>query len=605
MRGPIFSIVPLILVPLALPAADMHVRFARLTLAEGPVEVEQPVTGERIKGECNLPIGQGAWIETDVGGRAEIELDEGSLVRLGPGALAELSDLTRLSTGQRISLVSLERGTLYATGEPAGLDALLIVAPGLEITFLSGARVRVEAGEETSTVAVIEGRVRFSSRAAELDLKQGQTVRVDPRAVDRFQLFREVTAADLDSWNEQRDREAAERGQGTRLAGFPFGLGELDANGKWTEAPELGKVWQPRVAEGWTPFRSGRWRWYDALGYTWVGAEAWGWLPYHYGRWAYVTPGGWVWAPPKDASSDGFHAGAAYWLRGPGLAGCGPLAPGEEWRGGTAPSLYSTANTTFAAYEPGARVVDPGRAPSLPRDPRAAAQFVAALPSPPPLPAISSAHRRKTRVGTTRILPLTADQIYGGQRSEGPETAEQARDGIRIIGAEPPGPGGAPPPAPALTDPPQTYYYYPTPGPESAPLPPEPPPAGVYYPGEYYPGIYLPGVVVIERGRDRHDHPPGAGTGGGGAPSGPDGQGRAGGGQHQPHTTPPPAPPAATHSPAPPPPSHPAPPPAVHPPAPPAPGPQPVTPRSPEGGEDRGRVRNPEGRADTSERRRQ
>ncbi|MBI3667457.1 MAG: FecR domain-containing protein, partial [Acidobacteria bacterium] len=370
-----------------------------MSLAEGSVAVEQPVTGERIQGERNLPVGQGAWIETDVGGRAEVELDEGSFIRLGPGSLAELSDLTRLSTGQRITLVSLERGTLYATGEPKGLDALLVVAPGLQVTFLAGSRLRVEAGEETSIVAVIEGRVRFSSRAAELDLKEGQTVNVDPQAVDRFQLFRELTPAELDKWSEQRDREAGERGQGTRLAGFAGGLGELDASGKWMEAPELGKVWQPRVAEGWTPFHTGRWRWYDALAYTWVSAEAWGWFPYHYGRWAYLTPGGWVWAPPTDPVSDGFHPGAAYWLRGAGFVGWGPLVPGEQWRG-TAPSLYSAANTTFAAYQAGARVLDPERVPPLPRDPRAAGQFLAALPAPPPLPAISAATRRKTRVGT-------------------------------------------------------------------------------------------------------------------------------------------------------------------------------------------------------------
>ena len=107
-----------LLLPTTPFAADMHLRFARLTLAEGRVEVEQPSTGERMAGERNLPVGQGFWVETFPGARTELELDEGSQIRLGAGSLAELSDLTRLSTGQRISLVSLERGTLYATAGP-------------------------------------------------------------------------------------------------------------------------------------------------------------------------------------------------------------------------------------------------------------------------------------------------------------------------------------------------------------------------------------------------------------------------------------------------------------------------------------------------------
>ena len=552
----------LLLTPVELFAADMHLRFARLTLAEGRVEVEHAVTGERMPAERNLPVGQGFWVETAVGAQAELEVDEGSYVRLGPASLAELSDLTRLSTGQRVTLVSLERGILYATSEPSRLDAFVIVAPGLEITFLAGSRVRVEAGDETSTVAVLEGRVRFSSRPAELELRAGHTVHVNAQHEDRFQLLREVTATELDRWNEQRDREAAERAAGPKLPVFLFGLGELDAQGKWIDQGDLGKVWQPRAPEGWAPYRLGHWRWYDGLGYTWVSGEPWGWLPYHYGRWTYTASSGWLWVPAaKEDPEAPFHRGETYWLRAAGFIGWGPLAPGEEWRPDVRPSLYSTANTTFAAYRAGDRVIDPAPALRLAEDPLKSGQFLASLAPPPPWPGLA-AHRKRTRVGTTRILLVTADQSYDSERANAPSPLQEK---IRVVGGEPTSlPVPVEQPAPA--QPPLTYYNYPVVAP--APLPPPLPPS-------YYP-VYVPEIVVVERER----RSPG-GHGGG--------QSHGGNAPGRPEVRPPSTPPASAAPPLPaaPPPKPPAP--AAQPPA-----PKPEAPPSSEGPEHRSRLRSPE-----------
>src|SRR5476651_2760186 len=86
------------------------------------------------------------------------------------------SDL-RLSTGQRVTLLSLDRGLAYFTGEPQGKDALTLAVPGAQVTFIRGARVRLEAQDTWSRILVIEGTVRFSSPAAEMDLHEGQSVR--------------------------------------------------------------------------------------------------------------------------------------------------------------------------------------------------------------------------------------------------------------------------------------------------------------------------------------------------------------------------------------------------------------------------------------------
>ena len=158
----------------------------------------------------------------------------------------------------------------------------MLVTPGAHVTLLRGARVRLQVDAASSRISVIEGVVRLSCPAAELDLREGQTVRVDPANAARFWLDREVPAMDLDRWNEDRDKALA---ASSPAPTYP----SATAWWIWT-APESGyrRTWarrKPKVAEGWAPFQNGRWRWYDAVGYTWVSDESWGWIPYHHGRW--------------------------------------------------------------------------------------------------------------------------------------------------------------------------------------------------------------------------------------------------------------------------------------------------------------------------------
>src|SRR5436853_538045 len=83
-----------------------------------------------------------------------------------------------------------------------------------------GARVRLEARDDSSQFAVIEGRIRFSSPAAEMDLGENQTARVENAARARFFLYREITPLDTDGWNEQRDKALASSGSAGHVPGL-------------------------------------------------------------------------------------------------------------------------------------------------------------------------------------------------------------------------------------------------------------------------------------------------------------------------------------------------------------------------------------------------
>ncbi len=399
----------LLLLPAALFAAQA--RYARLGEFEGKVEVQLQAADAWAPAERNLPLPESAWLRTGTESRLEIELDEGSVCRLGPNSQVEISDYSRLSTGQRVTLLSFDHGLAYFAGQSEGKDALTLVVPGAQVTLERGARIRLEAADAWSQISVLQGSVRFSSPAAEIELREGQTARVEPANPSRFFLEREVSRLDLDAWSIERDKAFAAATSGAHVA-ERYGLQDLDG-GEWVQTADLGAVWKPKVQDGWEPYQSGRWRWYGTLGYTWVSDDRWGWLPYHYGRWARRENLGWVWAP---ANSTVFKPGEVYWLRGAKIVGWGPLAPGEDWDPANPdlgkPRQFLNAYITYADFQPDAAVIDPAGFTARPKDPLAATVLLPALPSPAFLSARLEATRPELRAGSTRVTPALEGITY-------------------------------------------------------------------------------------------------------------------------------------------------------------------------------------------------
>jgi len=449
-------------VTLPMAFAATPARVARAGELEGKVEVQlhpadpwRPVTR-------NLPLTESAWLRTAPGARLEMELDDGSAFRLTGDALCELSDYTRLSTGQRVTVLSLDHGVAYFTGEPDRRDAMILVLPGAQATVRVGTRVRLEARDDATQIAVLEGKVRFSSPGAEMDLAEGEMTRVEKASPTRFFLYREIAPMDTDGWNEQRDRALATSGSARHLPGLRYGLVDLDANGSWIVSNDAGAVWKPKVPAGWIPYRNGQWVWYDEFGYTWVPGESWGWLPFHYGRWMEESGFGWVWAPAKTAV---FKPGEAYWLRETSLVGWGPLAPGESWDARAVPKLYARANTTVGKWKENTRELLPGDEADKLKTTEAV--FVVGPPSPAMDAARLDAVRPVLRAGSTRVVPIVPGVTY--EESSEPEMA-----------AVPPAPPV--PPEPAAAPIPDSA------GPIDGPLPL---PVDIYYPAPAYTGIIV------------------------------------------------------------------------------------------------------------------
>jgi len=324
-------------------------RYARVGEMQGAPEVQVHTADPWRAGERNLPLIESSRIQSGPQDRIEVELDDGSFLRLAGDALAELSDYTQLSTGQRVTLLSIDHGVAYFSGEPRPHDTLSLALPGAQITLRQGSRIRLAAYEQSSNLAVLEGSVKFTTPSLEMELRAGQFIQVYAGASDRFTLLREIPKMEADEWSEGRDK-----------SGAGYGQADLERSGGWISTPELGMVWKPRTDANWRPFRDGRWEWYDEAGYTWVARESWGWLPYHFGRWMQDSTLGWVWSPDRRPNPV-YKPGDVYWLRGTGRIAWGPLAPSEIWTGAGRSQLYAPANSTMAPFLAGVKVIDPAK----------------------------------------------------------------------------------------------------------------------------------------------------------------------------------------------------------------------------------------------------
>src|SRR5580658_9572380 len=217
------------LLPIGLSAGQA--RYARLGDFEGTVQVQLQAADDWRPARRNLPLRELSWLRTDGSARVEVELD-GGILRLGPDSLAELSDYTRLSTGQRITLISLDHGLAYFTGAAEDKDSLMLALPGAQVTIHQGTRLRLEARDPWSFVAAADGVARFSSPTAEFDLNAGQMVKLDPAHPARFFLNREIPPLETDRWCDERDKVLLSTTSAAHLPDLRYGVADLDAYGR-------------------------------------------------------------------------------------------------------------------------------------------------------------------------------------------------------------------------------------------------------------------------------------------------------------------------------------------------------------------------------------
>jgi len=299
---------------LALPAlADSQARIVRLSDVQGSVQIDKNTGLGFENAFLNLPITQGAQVRTHDRGRAEIEFEDGSTLRLTPNTTVEFSTLGVGDSGKRISVVNLVEGMAYVNW--LGKDEFSLNFAQEKISLDRQAHFRVDTSAKVASLAVFKGDLDVEGPAGKVSVEKKKTATFDLADNDKYTLANNIAEAPLDSW----DKEAsAYHDQNARNNPSPYGYGMSDLNyyGAYSNVPGYGMMWQPFFTGiGWDPFMDGAWSWYPGYGYMFASAYPWGWMPYRYGSWMFIPGNGWMWQP------GGFNT----WLTVPRYAGTLPV----------------------------------------------------------------------------------------------------------------------------------------------------------------------------------------------------------------------------------------------------------------------------------------
>jgi hypothetical protein len=302
----------------AMPAmADSQARIVRLSDLHGSVQIDKNTGLGFENAFLNLPITQGAQLRTGNNGRAEIEFEDGSTVRLTPNTSIEFDTLGASDSGKHISVVNLDGGMAYVNWLGKGGDQINLNFSSEQISIDRAAHFRVDASSESAHVAVFKGDVDVEGPSGKVAVGKNTTAKFDAAADDKSTLSKNIDELPLDSW----DKEAIayhEQYASSKNNSSPYGYGVSDLNyyGAYSNVPGYGMMWQPFfTGVGWSPFADGAWSWYPGYGYMFASAYPWGWMPYRYGNWMFVPASGWMWQP------GGFNS----WAGVPRFAGTMPV----------------------------------------------------------------------------------------------------------------------------------------------------------------------------------------------------------------------------------------------------------------------------------------
>jgi len=322
----------------------------RISMIHGDVSTQRGDSGTWSAAVLNQPVVNGDKVSTGTGGRAEVQLDYANLLRLGSNAQASIANFThkyiQIQLGQGLANYSVfgegeaepEIDTPNVAVHPAHRDGVF----------------RIEVRPDGDSIVIVrKGEAQISTPQGIAEIKQGDMATVRGSGADaRYKISAAPERDDWDRWNTDRDRMIHSADAWKHTNKYYVGAEDLDANGRWENAPDYGQVWVPNEPEDWAPYRDGNWVWEPYYGWTWVGYEPWGWAPYHYGRWMWYG-GAWAWWPgpvwgvgfyrpfwaPAYVSFFGFGGGWGFGFGWGGWGGFGwlPIGPGDRffpWWGG-------------------------------------------------------------------------------------------------------------------------------------------------------------------------------------------------------------------------------------------------------------------------------
>jgi len=310
--------------------ASAALGYMRISLIETELQIKTPEAGDWGYAAINTPLDVGDEVWVPQGGRAELQLNTGTYIRLDEGTALQI-----LSMDQDSSQFYLSQGKAYIYYDAPQGSVIQVDTPDASTQAFARAIFSLGLLEYYTDVAVYKGYVETENRIGETRVNAGNMVSLGPDTNGEIASIGYLD--DWERWNQARDERLYNVSSSQSVRYLPSELrtyySDFDSHGNWVNVHEYGYVWTPRtyISGGWSPYRHGRWIWRYG-DYIWLPYEPWGWAPYHYGRWAFTHGIGWFWVPPPRGSVF-WGPGYVGWSRTGNYVGWVPLAPREIYYG--------------------------------------------------------------------------------------------------------------------------------------------------------------------------------------------------------------------------------------------------------------------------------
>ena len=337
----------------AIASAESKVRIVRLSTIEGTVQIDRATGQSFEKAFLNMPITEGVKLRTASDGRAEVEFEDGSTVRLTPNTTLQFTDMGLRDSGAKVSTIDVSEGMAYFEVVGNKDDEFLVTFGKQKIGPTRSTHFRVDVQNGSGEVAVLDGKVQVNGPEGGVEVSKNRAATFD-LANDKYELAKRIVPDANDQWDKEQTQYSQRRTiANSYQSPYAYGWSDLAYYGAFSNVGGFG-CWRPYFATlGWDPFMDGAWVYNPGFGYTFVSSYPWGWTPYHFGSWMYAGGTGWCWAPSYPGY--GLIAYSA-------VPVIGPRRP-SKYIPPRPPAVHSTAmvavgrGPTFTALQPGSRRV--------------------------------------------------------------------------------------------------------------------------------------------------------------------------------------------------------------------------------------------------------
>lgn len=180
-----------------------HARIVRISYVEGTVQLNNE------NATMNAPLIENSRLVTASDGLAEVQLEDGSTIRLAPQTDITFSQLGRLASGGTVTAVDLTDGEAEFKIASHEGSQVVVNAHNKNISLRHSGRFRVlSTNSNPLELAVWSGQVavRDSESGQEVMVRSNETFTLGLMDPAQYQLEKGIASDELDQWSDQRDQ---------------------------------------------------------------------------------------------------------------------------------------------------------------------------------------------------------------------------------------------------------------------------------------------------------------------------------------------------------------------------------------------------------------